>query len=204
MLLESLRAAVAPVSLALTSVGYLRRGTTMWEIRLNPQSFVRPARAGQSGRSYDAKFRVHDDGRVTPMQNDLISADRVTWWTVWRVLPSPLGTHSFVECMAIPTDIVLPIVVTRVSDGMGGHVSVEQDDPSRAFAGVLSSANIQQVLTAQSESQMNRVALGYRVDEAELVVGGRLRVRGHAHTVLSLTTDDENPLWGRAVLARED
>lgn len=201
-MLESIAAAIAPVSEALTSPAYLQRDGATHRVRMNPHGQVKPPRAAHSGRSFDVRFRMHNDG-FEPRQNDHVSMDGGRWWIVWRILPSPLGSYYMLECMAPPADIVIPAVQVRTPDGIGGWTVEDTLDSSAAFPATVHSGSTERMLTAQTEAELGRIAIGYWVQQANVKAGDRLFIRGDTYTVLAVSTDDENPAWGRAVLARE-
>lgn len=193
-------------SLMLSRQAVLRRGVTDAPVNVNRHSASLPYRADQNRRPYDALFRMdRATSSMSPEQNDRVLMDG-DQWIVWRIIPSPAGSHWMLECMAPPSQAVVPVTVVKVPDGMGGHTNQTFPQISLAFAAKIRNASTDRTLTAQSSSQMNRLMMSYPADSAPAPFGvdWRVMVDGMDFTVISVGVDDENPAWRRAVLARNE
>lgn len=197
-MLESLREAIAPVSLALSQEGTLIREGIEHAVRLNPHKVPRPTIADE------AKFRMHLDGDLEPQQNDLIVFNGSNPWVVWKVTPSPLNTHAMLDCVAQPSDLATPIIVTRISDGMGGYRSEETPAVDDAFLVTVTNSTAQYQLTAPSD-MVGRIMIHFKSTDApaNFAPGNRIRVHGENYTTLNVELDQTNMQWSRALLVKE-
>lgn len=187
--------------------GSLRRGSTTHPVRLMRSESKKPYRANENRRPYDAKFRIdRPTSPVEPQQNDeILSAGEE--WIVWRVTPSPAGSHWQLECMAPPTVAIVPLREEMTDDGQGGETLSWLEMTEDMFYGKVRESSADRQINATSESVMGRLQMSYRSADAPAGFDTSYRVRMSdsevAYEVLSITVDDENDAWRNAVLARE-
>lgn len=194
-------------SLILSKEATLKRGSTDFSVRASRKTSQKPYRANENRKSYDAQFRVDGHTATTePFQNDRLMIDSEEW-VVWRINPSPAGSHWMVDCMAPASVLAIPVNKTQSSDGQGGQNVSWEDQVDGMFYAKVRESSVDRQLNAATSSAMGRLAMAF---ERAAVPEGfdtswrvRLSTEQRAYEILSITVDDENPAWMNAVLAKE-
>jgi hypothetical protein len=109
-----------------------------------------------------------------------------------------------VQAMSPPSEPVTPVTVTSTPDGAGGSTASEA--PGTPFLAKVSAARDANVLSDSSDNVMSRLVVSWPYDEgvADLEASGRVTVRGLSFTVRTVNISDQNPLWRRALVVRDD
>lgn len=194
-------------SLILSKPAILKRGSTDHAVRASRKSSQKPYRANENRKPFDAEFRL--DGHtspVEPFQNDLLLMDSEEW-IVWRITPSPAGSHWMLACMAPATVMAIPLLKAETPDGQGGKTLVWADQPEMSFYCKVRESSVDRQLNADAATSMGKLAMSFQADTAPAGFNTKWRVRlsneERAFEILSITVDDENPAWRNAVLAKE-
>lgn len=194
-------------SLILSKPATLMRSGTDFSVRASRKQSQKPYRANENRKPFDAQFRI--DGHsasVEPQQNDLLLMDSEEW-IIWRITPSPASSHWMVDCMAPATVAAIPVQRTTTPDGQGGKTQTWADEVEMIFYCKVRESSVDRQLNADAATSMGRLAMSYQASTAPVGFDTKWRVRlandARAYEILSITTDDENPLWRNAVLARE-
>lgn len=194
-------------SLLLSRPAKLVRGATAHDVRVMTKKASLPYRATETGKSFDAQFRLDNSTTpVAPQQNDMLEFEG-NEWIVWRMTPSAAGSHWVLDCLSPPTVAVVPLFLTNQDDGMGGNVHHWTEQHDAMFYAKVREASVNSQLTAANETIMGRLSMKYRASDAPPTIDTSWRVKlsteEEAYEVMSITVDDENPAWKNAVLARE-